>query len=215
MSFVHDIPDDSSAFANVNVSSGPFFDIEMEKTDRAPREWEIVDGDEDDTKWNDWGGRVPINVGRQAKKKEMIRMRNARQEESDEDDRFTFLAKPMRGGDQKHNRNSGNGQKPPSQPKKMRFGALSVKGAAKAEGLGSGLPDKPSLLGRLSSAPDMVSNKGSRRRKDDDYRKDRAERDRERRDRGDREQDRPRDKHRRREDERGPRYKGGYSNPHR
>jgi len=129
-----------------------------------------------------------------------------RQEESDEDDRFTFLAKPMRDDGRK---NTGNGQNPPSQPKKMRFGAISIKGAAKAEG------NKPNLLARLDT--------GSRRWREDDHRKDRD------RGRGDRDRDKPRDdrntfrdqdrvvrdKPRRRDDDRGPRYKGGYSNSYR
>ncbi|KAE9410498.1 hypothetical protein BT96DRAFT_931236 [Gymnopus androsaceus JB14] len=164
ISFVHDIPNDSSAFAEANVFSGPFYDIETVKTDRAPREWELAD-DDNSSQWNDWGGRVPINVGRQAKKKEMARMRE-RQEESDEDDRFTFLAKPMRDDGRK---NTGNGQNPPSQPKKMRFGAISIKGAAKAEG------NKPNLLARLDT--------GSRRWREDNNRKDRD------RGRGDRERE--------------------------
>lgn len=206
MRHVHDIPDENSAFGITNLLTGPFSEIETGNTDRAPREWEL-----DSAEWNDWGGRVPINVGRQAKKKEMARMRAHLLDEEDEDDPFSRLAKPMRDGTKK---NPGNGQKPPSQPKKMRF-ELKVKGASNQA---SGPQD---LLRRISSD---VSSKGSGRPKDNDThhrqhgsgrsdkdreRKQYRDRDRPREDRNPkREQDRGRGKGR----EQGPRYKGGYSN---
>ncbi|KAJ3788413.1 hypothetical protein GGU11DRAFT_753523 [Lentinula aff. detonsa] len=201
---VYDIPDGNSAFGHTNLLTGPFSEIETGKTDRAPREWEL-----DSPEWNDWGGRVPTNVGRQAKKKEMARMR-ANLLEDDEDDPFVRLAKPMRDGFKK---NIGNGPKPPSQPKKMRF-ELNVKGAAKEA--------PQSLLSRISS--DAVSKEFSRPQADNTDRRQhssgRSNRDREKngyhdRDRpkqdirSKREKDRGRDRGR---EERGPRYKGGYSN---
>ncbi|KAJ3875767.1 hypothetical protein F5051DRAFT_413459 [Lentinula edodes] len=208
MRHVHDIPDENSAFGITNLLTGPFSEIETGNTDRAPREWEL-----DSAEWNDWGGRVPINVGRQAKKKEIARMRAHLLDDEDEDDPFSRLAKPMRDGAKK---NPGNGQKPPSQPKKMRF-ELKVKGASNQA---SGPQD---LLRRISSD---VGSKGSGRPKDNDtyhrqHGSGRSDKDRERkrnqyRDRDSpredrnpkREQDRGREKGR----EQGPRYKGGYSN---
>ncbi|KIK68179.1 hypothetical protein GYMLUDRAFT_37018 [Collybiopsis luxurians FD-317 M1] len=230
MPHVHDIPDGFSAFGNNNLFTGPFSEIQSGTTERAPREWEIGSSE-----WNDWNGRVPTNVGRQGKKKEIARMR-ARQAE-DEDDRFTFLAKPMRQNDKP---NSEITNKPPSQPKKMRL-EINIKGAAK---MGSALANKPNfgkmnsdmasmksslqskeagtLLSRMSTDPGFAKSSG-RLQEDDKHRKDGAghlgkdrERNghRERNRQGDhkhssKEKNRGSDNHRR---ERGPRYKGGYSN---
>ncbi|KAJ3760091.1 hypothetical protein EV360DRAFT_40561 [Lentinula raphanica] len=195
---VHDIPDDTSAFGNANLCVGPFSEIETGKSDRALQEWEL-----DAPEWNDWGGRVPTNVGRQAKKKEMARMRATFVEEDDEDS-FIGLAKLTRDGSRK---NVGKSPKPPSQPKKMRF-ELNVKGAANKA--------PPSLLNRITDA----NTKGPGRPKDDGlgghHRSHSSGRDREKhgyhdRDRPKEERNSKRTKDRGRE-ERGPRYKGGYSN---
>lgn len=199
---IHDIPADDSAFGNSNLQTGPFSEIESGKTERPPREWEL----DDSSQWNDWGGRVPINVGKQARKKEMARMRANQVEEEDEDDRFTFLAKPIRDSSRRNSGN-GNGQKPPSQPKKMRF-ELNVKGAAKLEAGNKGKTPNGADSGR--SQKDDI-----RRRKEPGGReKDNSYRDRDRNSYREKERDRGRDK-RRREDEQGPRYKGGYFYPNR
>ncbi|KAJ4478058.1 hypothetical protein J3R30DRAFT_2853253 [Lentinula aciculospora] len=198
---VHDIPDEYSAFGNSNLFAGPFSDIQTGKSDRPPREWEL-----NSSEWNDWGGRVPTNVGRQAKKKEMARMRKNLPNEDDEDDPFIRLSKPTSDGAKR------NIQKPPSQPKKMRF-ELNVKGAAKQT--------PQNLLSRISL--DVIS-KGSGRTKDDDmyhrHHSGRSDRDKERN--GYHDRDRPREEKNskkekdrgrgRRTEDRGPRYKGGYSN---
>jgi protein AIR1/2 len=181
------------------------------KTDRAPREWEV-----NSLEWNDWGGRVPTNVGKQGKKKEMARMRAHQTEldNGDEDDRFTFLAKPMRDNEKKIN--IGNGKKAPSQPKKMRF-EINVKGAAAKLEAESG---SRTSFGRMNtdSSPlkrkegdllgRMSDNKKPRYRKDGGGRYDR-DRSRD----GDRHgEDKDHGREYSRREERGPRYRGGYSN---
>ncbi|KAF5393833.1 hypothetical protein D9757_000030 [Collybiopsis confluens] len=213
---IHDIPEEFSAFGNNNLWIGPFSEIQSGVTEREPREWEI-----DSEKWNDWNGRLPTNVGRQGKRKEIARMRAREAEDDDDDDRFTSLANPVgRNGKQ----NVGNKKKPPSQPKKMRM-EFNIRGAAKTEpksrsksNPGNLLPDAVQSLNILSGSKEgralisRISSDGGNR-EDTRHRGERSDKDRSRRRDYQTREDKnsSRETERRREADRGPRYKGGYS----
>ncbi|KAK7470663.1 hypothetical protein VKT23_002085 [Stygiomarasmius scandens] len=154
----------------------------MEPSQRNKQDWE-----QDDPMFQSWGTRVPTNVGKRGKAKEMMRL-GAQQRRDDDDDFFARMNKsnskqPPTGPKKTNN--------PPAQPKKMSI---------------SFRPDSsvPSLLDRMSDGPSRHNDRDRHRNRDRD-------RDWDRDKRRDRDRDRDRDRgHRRREDT-GPRYHGGYS----
>ncbi|KAF5370095.1 hypothetical protein D9758_001061 [Tetrapyrgos nigripes] len=164
----HDIPKEYSAFSEHNTTTGPFADVTMHADQRAKQDWE-----QDDPMFQSWGTRVPTNVGKRGKAKEMMQLR-AQQE--DDDDSENFFAARMK-------RQDSNAKRPPSgprrtsnaptQPKKM---SISFKSDSST----------PSLLNRISDGPSS-----SYRDRDRDRYRDR-ERDKDRR--RDRERDRDRDR---------------------
>ncbi|KAI0832815.1 hypothetical protein BC628DRAFT_1309582 [Trametes gibbosa] len=81
-----DVPQEPSAFSLYNMLSGPFFSEASQPSRRAPREWEtagvFADGH---------GSVVPMEVGKQGRKKERARLARRAQEieeGNDEDDWF-------------------------------------------------------------------------------------------------------------------------------
>ena len=82
----HDIPREPSAFSEYNICSGPFFDVRVSLSKKSgkksQREWN------GESRWGDGhGSSLPINVGKQGRKKERQRMEQldarAREEEDD------------------------------------------------------------------------------------------------------------------------------------
>ncbi|KAA1466681.1 hypothetical protein DENSPDRAFT_862642 [Dentipellis sp. KUC8613] len=237
----YDFPREPSAFSLYNTMSGPFFDPAADPSQasaqtqrRQPRDWE--QGAAGGTIGDGWGFDAPVNVGKQGRRKGRERLeRRARELEDAEDDAEDWFgnARNVRNRGDAPRSNGGGG-------KRISFGE-SVKGGGRFEDINArmgprhpaeGLLDRPrsyggdsrkgppGLLERMSDSRD-----GERRRSSRDERRDRersgrdSKRDRERSSRDDRRErerersgrgDPDRDDWRKRED-RGPRYKGGYS----
>ncbi|KAL1944111.1 hypothetical protein VTO73DRAFT_3296 [Trametes versicolor] len=91
-----DAPREPSAFSIYNILSGPFSSEASRPSQRAPRDWETADAFADGH-----GSVVPMEVGKQGRKKERARLeRRAREieEEDDEDDWFGGARARGRGG---------------------------------------------------------------------------------------------------------------------
>lgn len=193
----HDIPREPSAFSEYNIHSGPFFGSRVspsKKSGKKPqREWNNED------RWGDGhGSSIPINVGKQGRKKERQRMEtlDARaMAEEDEDDFF---------------RNVKNRAMPKNERSDRKVGIV-IKGAAERFSRDPPRHRPPSLQERL--APPQAQDRsyvdfprgrddGSRDRRGWDRGRDR-DWDRDRGRGGDGSRDGGRD--------RGPRYRGGYT----
>ncbi|KAH9948756.1 hypothetical protein B0H21DRAFT_731833 [Amylocystis lapponica] len=194
-----DFPREPSAFSSYNTLSGPFSDISTSvrsKAKRAPRDWEVADTFADGR-----GFTAPMDVGKQGRRKERVRMEKRAQElEEAEDDPDDWFGSARRNG-ASHARGGARGSaQSKSGGKKIDIGFASRDdGRSKDNGRGRSLAAYDDLPGP-SRETDTIQIRGASRRNDDRYggSSGRHTRDRER-DRGGR------------RDERGPRYKGGYS----
>ncbi|KAJ6599088.1 hypothetical protein DFH09DRAFT_1021879 [Mycena vulgaris] len=189
-----------TAFSYHVLSAGPF--IPPATSSHAPREWE---------RGADLPGGVQ-NVGRQAKRKEMEKLaRRARQQEADEPENWFQNPRNVknRGApERERERPPGNA---PTGPRKMNF-APSVKDGARPFQFTAGSSSKASLSDRLTDpmperhrdAKSQSGNSKSRRASEREREREQHASDSHSRHRNDRDKERHRD-------ERGPRYKGGYS----
>ncbi|RDB22705.1 Protein air1 [Hypsizygus marmoreus] len=203
-----DLPNESSAFSIHNTLSGPFFDAAAEPTPstsrrRGPRDWE-----QDNGLPQDWGRNVPENVGRQARRNNIAKMEQRVKEQAVEDDPDDWFGNSRNARNRGAPQGNGNGNRPPTAPKKMSFGKSLQDSGRQFQPP----PPPPSLLDRLGDSyrgdsrsryHDRSSDSRSRRQSDNHYTPPSRRADVYR-------PDRERDRYRRREDS-GPRYKGGYS----
>ncbi|KAJ7129711.1 hypothetical protein C8R44DRAFT_872937 [Mycena epipterygia] len=172
-----------TAFSYHFLSKGPFTVLEASGS-RLPREWE---------REIELPGGVG-DVGRRAKKKEMEKLARRAQQQEDDDTGDWF---------QRNVKNRGAANIPTG-PRKMIFGS-SIKDSARPPHSVAASSSKVSLSDRIDPAPDRHRDTKSKSRRDRDRASDSTKH------RGDRDRERDRDKDRHRRDERGPRYKGGYS----
>ncbi|KAJ7744456.1 hypothetical protein DFH07DRAFT_1063351 [Mycena maculata] len=204
-----------TAFSYHILSNGPFPLPETASGNRAQREWEreiaLPGGVE--------------KVGKRGKKKEMEKLARRAEQEEAEDDWFQNRGSNQRDRQLGQLRLSGN---IPTGPRSMRppanvpdrpfqFGTSSSK-LMLAERLSDPVPDRPQRDRRDTDSRDRRRNDRERDRdrlmlteRLSDPVPDRPQRDRRDTDSRDRRHDRERDRDRHRGDERGPRYKGGYS----
>jgi len=189
----HDIPREPSAFSQYNIHSGPFFDSRVspsKKSGKKPqREWNNED------RWGDGhGSSIPINVGRQGRKKERQRMETLDARATAEEDEDDFFE------------NVKNRTVPRNERSDRKVGIV-IKGAAERFSRDPPRHRPPSLQERLAPPQDRIDfprgrDNGSRDRRDRDRGRDR-----------DWDRDRGRGGHRSRDGgrDRGPRYRGGYT----
>jgi protein AIR1/2 len=187
-----DMPREPSAFSEYNIRSGPFFDPTAEssskkrsRSPKKPRDWEAH------------SRSLPLEVGKQGRKKEQARMEKIANEQIEEDDWFE---------NQRNVRN--RGMQPPSLgPKGKRKVELSIVGAAKR--FGDGGQQNAQMQ---TSAPGLLARLGDRLEPRRSYSNDHGknELDRRRRDHHSNRRDNrgSRDRYHSRD---GPRYNGGYS----
>ncbi|TCD63871.1 hypothetical protein EIP91_004810 [Steccherinum ochraceum] len=122
----YDVPKESSAFGSYNVSSGPFFDPTAEPERPKKRKKPTA---KDAEEWGDAHGFVlPLDVGKQARRKEKDRLaRKARDAEPEGEDDW-FNGSGSRGGGGGRSKPSLadriGGKGPPSMPKKMQIGKI-------------------------------------------------------------------------------------------
>lgn len=205
----YDIPREPSAFSEYNTRSGPFFDpraSSSKKPGKKPqRDWD------DEDRWGDGhGSSLPINVGKQGKKKERQKMEaldaKAREEEDD------FFSRNVK--DRAMPKNERNDHK-------SKHTGIVIRGAAGRFSRDPPRDKPPSLKDRLGPPrdrhyADFPRGGGDGRSKDSSRHRDR---DRGRdagcgRDRGgDRGRDGGMDRSRDGGRDRGPRYHGGYERP--
>ena len=201
----HDFPREPSAFSEHNTRSGPFFDPRASPSKRPSRKLKRDWDDED--RWGDGhGSSLPINVGKQGRKKDRRRMEelDARAREDDDDDFFSRNVKDR--GMPKSERDD----------HKVKHTGIVIKGAA--EKFPRDPPrNKPLSLEERLGPPqdrkyiDFPRGGGDNRQKDKGRDRDRGR---------DRDWDRDRDRDggrgggggrsRDRAHDRGPRYRGGY-----
>ena len=128
----HDTPREPSAFSSYNTNAGPFADAEhptQRQPSRAARYASLSD-----KAWGDgYGSRIPLDVGKEGRKKEKARL--ARRQEEAQDDGDDWFANRGAGGrastsngrDSRNRRNSGgssNQHNGRSDNKKISFGNL-------------------------------------------------------------------------------------------
>ena len=197
----HDIPREPSAFSEYNIRSGPFFDPHArppKKSGKKPqREWE------DEGRWGDGhGSSLPVNVGKQGRKKEQQRMEtlDARARAEEEDDFFSRNVK---------NRAAPMNER--SDHKVKRTGIV-IKGAAERFSRDPPRDKPPSLSERLGPPMGRSYSNHSRDRENGSKG---GSRNKDRNRGGDREWDRDRsgggDRSRGGVHDGGPRYRGGYA----
>ncbi|KAK1236560.1 hypothetical protein PQX77_000112 [Marasmius sp. AFHP31] len=106
-----DVPAEYSAFSSHNLFSGPFADFDADQVSTSRRE--LRDWEREDY----WGDRVPTNVGKKGKKKEIANLRAKANpvEDDDGDNWFERSAKSQQSGTR------GNGLAPPTRPAKMKI----------------------------------------------------------------------------------------------
>ncbi|KAL0579546.1 hypothetical protein V5O48_002475 [Marasmius crinis-equi] len=104
-----DLPVEYSAFSSHNLFSGPFADFDADKESTSQRE--LRDWEQEDY----WGDRLPTNVGKKGRKKEIANLRKATVEEDEADNWFERSTKSSQSGGR-----SGNGRPVPTQPAKMK-----------------------------------------------------------------------------------------------
>ncbi|KAF9462622.1 hypothetical protein BDZ94DRAFT_1194232 [Collybia nuda] len=185
-----DMPNEQSAFGIYNLSSGPFYNSHSElvfpiTSRREPRDWEQADGPTRDDRDD-----IPGNVGRQARQKNILRMKA--QEKAVDDDPDDWFG----GQNSSHKLSSRNYNNPSNGSKKISFGKSLQAAASRYQP-----PARMSLLDRLGDNTDYGSPQ------------DQSVRSRSRNESNSRRDDkfamrRDRDKYHSRES--GPRYKGGY-----
>ncbi|KAJ7180045.1 hypothetical protein C8R43DRAFT_971416 [Mycena crocata] len=184
-----------TAFSFHVLSGGPFAVPEPASGSRAPREWEREIA---------LPGNVE-NVGRQGKRKEMEKLgRRVQQQEMDDPDNWFENPRNVknRGAPQRDRERERSAGNIPTGPRTM-----SKDSAPPPFRFAGALSSKPSLSDRLSDAPDRHSGGQSSHYRSERDSRERAPESRDSRRRNDRERERERQY---RED-RGPRYKGGYS----
>ncbi|KAI0920785.1 hypothetical protein AcW1_005039 [Taiwanofungus camphoratus] len=200
-----DLPRESSAFGSYNTFSGPFYDASARPPSsrsskkRGPRDWEVAGAFADGLGFN-----APMDVGKQGRRKERARMEKRAkelEEEEESDDWFGGRARARSGG------NGGGGKNPTrGTVKNVTFGFANAyvgKARSRRSGDGSGrsrvaYDDMPGP----SQETDTIQVRGAAKR-DERYDEDRrtgrhTDYSYYRGDAG-------------RREERGPRYKGGYS----
>ncbi|KZT70314.1 hypothetical protein DAEQUDRAFT_725592 [Daedalea quercina L-15889] len=193
---VPDLPRDPSAFSVYNTLAGPFADPDARpppksKTKRPPRDWEVASAFADG-----YGGHVPMDVGKQGRRKERAKMEQRAREwedrQDDPDDWFGNRAK----GKGSDSRNGGEGSKKVN----ISFSDPSRRDDGGRRGRRERNLRPYDYLPRPSRETDSIQIRGAARQDERGggrYPELRAkERDK-------------RDSHRR--DDRGPRYKGGYN----
>ena len=187
-----DFPSERSAFSLYNIASGPFFDpsaaSSSSRSSRRVRDWEQSNG---------WHDKVPDAVGKKGRLKDMAKLKHQERmiDEDDPDDWFGN-AKNKDNKDSRRDRRHRD-----SSHGRMSFGSL----AEPDKWRQNGSLERPSLLERMD-IDDLDSRR--RNRETDRRTESRRERDRDDRRRDDRRRDRDRLKA---DDEKGPRYKGGYA----
>ncbi|KAI0784851.1 hypothetical protein C8Q75DRAFT_372465 [Abortiporus biennis] len=233
-------PKEPSAFSDYNTQSGPFFDPNAPEAKKSSRSQKPKKSSRQDVdSWADGHGfTLPLDVGKQAKKKERARLESqsrARDREEDEEDWFAGNRSKANNKDRGRNNSNGRnggGQQANGSGKKITFGALakddgrySKSGMSLKDRIERGPPSRSTLPDDLPPPmreTDVIQIKGAASRRDgrdnrdyrnNDYRDRDRNRDRRRYDR-----DRPRrdyyERDRDRDYERydhGPRYRGGYS----
>ncbi|KAI0737683.1 hypothetical protein C8Q80DRAFT_1222737 [Daedaleopsis nitida] len=194
----NDFPSEHSAFSLYNILSGPFSSEASRPSKRPPRDWETASAFTDG-----FGSTLPMEVGRQGRRKE--RERQARALEKMEDDQDDWFGAARSSGGER-----GKDKRPPG-----RGG----NGGLKADGSGGGGKhikfnfssmdgDRDAKRQRLdhvdlpgpSRETDSFQIRGAARKQSYSSASSR--------DRRDRYSDRDRDRDR--ESQRGPRYRGGY-----
>ncbi|PCH40782.1 hypothetical protein WOLCODRAFT_143221 [Wolfiporia cocos MD-104 SS10] len=198
-----DVPVEPSAFGSYSISSGPFADTTARPSahptaPRAPRDWEVANAFADG-----WGANVPMDIGKQGRQKERERLgKRARElEEEDPDDWFS------RGASRNNSGGGRNGGRGPGSP--IRNGNAGRSGSGKRisfgfAGAGANRDDGRrrvsfgDLPGPARKADSIqirgVASHGARHeRRAYDHSRDYGQEDS------------------RRRDDRGPRYRGGYS----
>lgn len=136
-----DFPKESSAFSSYNACLGPFSEKDPTRANgpsassssRKPRRRkdESRDSIAEDGTWADgYGSKLPMDVGKQGKRKERARMeQRARAQEQEDDDEDWFARRGGRGAGPSGDRHGSSGKGPPSRDrerngKKMTFGEL-------------------------------------------------------------------------------------------
>jgi len=209
--------------------SGPFFDVEL--TASASRQKNKHYRGRGSNHADDWDVNVPVNVGKQGKKKDRARMeKRAREQNGYEDDDWFDEARRNRRPEARRIEGGRGGRVAPPGDKKLSFG-LSVRGAGRLSDPphhSGHQPHKSTLLNRLGdnleyprSAERLEDRLGEKDVRDssrrhhshndssaggtrEKYRKESG------RDHG-RDRDKDRNRNRTERDRRGPRYTGGYS----
>ncbi|KAJ7498948.1 hypothetical protein FB451DRAFT_1203606 [Mycena latifolia] len=175
-----------TAFSYHVLSKGPFAPPKLASGSRAPRDWErevaLPSGLE--------------NVGQRAKKKEMEKLARRAQQQQEADEPESWFQKP-RNSERERERPADS---LPTGPRKMKISSSVQEAARPFQFTAAPSSSKLSLSDRLSD-PTPNGHHSAKAHSNS-----RRERDRSDRHRSDRERDKSR--HR---DERGPRYKGGYS----
>ncbi|CCM03346.1 uncharacterized protein FIBRA_05475 [Fibroporia radiculosa] len=202
---VPDLPPEPSAFSAYNVLAGPFADLSTLSSSRSsnkrpPRDWEVASAFADG-----WGSNMPMEVGKQGRRKQRAKLeKRAREIEDAEDDPDDWFGGRTSGRGKKRDSDSrGGGSKNPYKGK-ISFGASVVHPGRRDDrderrrGDGRKRVSYDDLPGPAQET-DSFQVRGAARRQSEGDRGDRH-----------RESRRDRDSSYRR-DERGPRYKGGYA----
>ncbi|KAI8982763.1 hypothetical protein BD414DRAFT_579052 [Trametes punicea] len=205
-----DVPREPSAFSLYNILSGPFSSEASRPSKRAPRDWEALSSFADG-----FGFVAPMEVGKQARKKERARLeRRAREleEQDDQDDWFDAAQSRARSG--------GGGNGTGRSPRRDRGG----RGASKANGAGKMRFDfSHSSLDRDRDRQDREGGGRDRKRqrvsyydppgpsRETDSIQIRGAAKKQDRDRSGSNGNNSRDRYDRDAPSRGPRYRGGYS----
>lgn len=230
----HDRPSDPSAFGTYNINTGPFADAKNPQQ-RKPGKAASYAARINDA-WGDGYGHVlPLDVGKQGRRKERARMERRAQEVQDDGDDW-FANRGGSSGREKGGRSSGGGSRNGRFNSKISFGDLDrddgrFGGRDRRDGGRSRRDDLPgpsretdSIQIRGASRRDKERERGdrndewdgsirgaARRQGEHEYDQRRKERPRDDRDRyGDRDRRRDRDR-REASPRREPRYRGGYA----
>ncbi|KAI0082541.1 hypothetical protein K474DRAFT_1767819 [Panus rudis PR-1116 ss-1] len=212
---VHDIPREPSAFSEYNTRSGPFFDASRpEKPSKKSKREKKRDWERDGLWADGHGFTAPIDVGKQGRKKEKKRLEERLQATQDDDEGDWFSQRGRDGGKNKPASNrSNNGGSSSSRPKggKITFGDMKrdQNRFSKLDMVDFPRSSRPSRdedrrygdLPRPMRETDSIQIRGAARRPSDDRRYTGGGGGRSYGSRYDE----------RREAERGPRYRGGYS----
>ncbi|KAH9939238.1 uncharacterized protein BXZ73DRAFT_88961 [Epithele typhae] len=196
-----DHPEEHSAFSIYNILSGPFSSEAPRQSKRAPRDWETVNAFSDG-----FGSNMPMQVGKQGRRKERERLARAREQQADDDDDDWFAgnrARPNNKGSRGSSRNKGDTR---GGGGKIKFD-FSTSSVGVDRGNKQQRTDGYELPAPMQETESLQIRGASRRDRRSSPPRDRDER----YGRYDRERDRDRDRDwERRDPQKGPRYRGGY-----